>query len=715
MNQAILTLPRLVVISTLMMFASISNAEEIEFLGKAKFVQGSNVSARDIRIKLWKHSTDQNMNGALRVAVGDESLPLANVTYDSNKIVFDVEHSDLGTIRFSGNAEEDWISGQILHEDETIGEFTLVQTQKIADAKVQQISGRYEVENFGSVLIYPSNSTDYPLRLTLLSRSLAQPLYSIGSDFVPFIDVSESPLSLKIRFEIGVDNQVNGIRIIRGGTEHQGHRVSSKLSLDLDSFDNITRQMMPRRDVPGCTVGIVYRDQIIFLEAFGHSDVLSKTQTSTESLFQIGSLTKVLTATMLLKLEETGKLSLDDSIGKWLPKDVKFREVSERFADQLTLSRMLTHTSGLPRSVSNLKIENGVKQPYTKSELNQAIETSKLDFLPGKRWQYSNFAYAILGRVIEESTNESYEAALSRLVLTPLGMKNTFVSLSPEKIDSLASHYWVGDYPRVSRQRWDFGEVPGAGGVTSTADDLCKFLSWVMMAQESDRVLSVASKQSMLDPKVIRGRPQDLLGYAWWIDREEHAGSILSHSGEADGHSSYLGFSPDHQIGVVVLANLGGDAAPAIGKWLLRDAVNQVRQQTIANLDQAQVFFRNRDWVNTEWAYRAIVNANPDDVDAKYRLGLALFYLRRIDEAISSFEQVAKHDYASDSTHYLLARCFAVKGEQENAVRSLEKALSFGFSDFDRLSYEPELDSIRTHDRVKKYLEQFGFAKQPSK
>jgi D-alanyl-D-alanine-carboxypeptidase/D-alanyl-D-alanine-endopeptidase len=190
-----------------------------------------------------------------------------------------------------------------------------------------------------------------------------------------------------------------------------------------------------------------------------------------DTVFEIGSITKVFTAATLSEMIERGEVALDDSLGKYLPADVR---VPERNGKTITLIDLVTHTSGLPAIPSNLVIEpTNPYVHYTVPQLYAFLGEYRLTRDIGGSFEYSNVGAGLLGHVLALKSGVGYEELVRQRILQPLDMKDTAISLST----SMKARLAVGhDREGNAVPNWDLPTLAGAGALRSTANDMVKFL-----------------------------------------------------------------------------------------------------------------------------------------------------------------------------------------------------------------------------------------------
>lgn len=256
-------------------------------------------------------------------------------------------------------------------------------------------------------------------------------------------------------------------------------------------------------EVPSFVVGIVHGEALINADGFGNRTRSTQQSAAANTLFNIGSVSKPATATLLAILVEQGKLKLVNRVADFLPETVQMPTYQGR-PTKLTAWHLTTQTSGLPMDLPNrrniihgLWLNPGQAKPYSIASLYEALGRTKLCFEPGTQYRYTNFGYGLLGHVLERAAGEPLEALLRTQLLGPLQMTNSTLTLDQTHRDQFATHYLAGDRnrPRRVRPRTEFGEVFAHGGMISSVEELARFVSLHFRGQTD--ILSLAALEEM--------------------------------------------------------------------------------------------------------------------------------------------------------------------------------------------------------------------------
>ncbi|MEO1324926.1 MAG: serine hydrolase domain-containing protein [Pseudomonadota bacterium] len=345
-------------------------------------------------------------------------------------------------------------------------------------------------------------------------------------------------------------------------------------------------------NISGVSVGIVCKGELAYANGFGFADRSQSIMATSTTEYAIASVSKTFAATLAVILEEEGVIELDDPVVTYLPSEAVFTDGAPRLSE-ITVRHLLTHTSGLvgdPPNRRNLSIESpynpGVWDKYSITDLYNALNSTKLEHPPGSVWSYSNFGYALLGHVLERASGLPYDRLLRDKLLDPLEMDDTQVALGRRETARLAAFYWSGDTDRQERPYANFGEVTAFGGMTSSVNDLAKYVRFYLANEDNIQFpLSRDAIRRMWEPEIAftdasypqavfqHQTPSSIMGLGWWIWQEDGKADIYEHPGELDGHVAAVWLSPDHDIGVIVLLNMGGpvgtNALRYIEGWLI--------------------------------------------------------------------------------------------------------------------------------------------------
>jgi CubicO group peptidase (beta-lactamase class C family) len=280
-----------------------------------------------------------------------------------------------------------------------------------------------------------------------------------------------------------------------------------------------------------------------------------------DTVFEIGSMTKVFTALLLADAVQRGEVSLSDPVAKYLPATVK---VPER-GRAITLQDLATHTSGLPRLPTNFEPKD-MSNPYADYSVEQMYAFLSGYSLPrdvGASYEYSNFGAGLLGHVLARRAGTDYETLVRARITGPLGMKDTSIALTPGMRTRLAAGHGPALEPVAN---WDLPTLAGAGALRSTANDMLTFLAAAMGQTTSPLERAFAATVAVRRPT---SSPDMDIALGWHILKAQGT-EIIWHNGGTAGYRTWMGYEPRSRTGVVVLTNAGSAAGPDdIGRHLL--------------------------------------------------------------------------------------------------------------------------------------------------
>ncbi|HEX8176182.1 MAG TPA: serine hydrolase [Pyrinomonadaceae bacterium] len=304
-----------------------------------------------------------------------------------------------------------------------------------------------------------------------------------------------------------------------------------------------------RRNV-GIVVGLVSSKGTRVI-SYGKPALDSRAELNGDTVFEIGSITKVFTSILLADMVARGEVNLNDPISKYLPKNVK---VPARNGREITLLDLATHTSGLPRLPGNLKPAdpNNPYVDYTVTQLYEFLSGYALPRDIGEKYEYSNLGVGLLGHILSLRAGMSYETLVATRITKSLGMENTRAKLSPQMQARLAIGYDQGGSPVTP---WDFDTLAGAGALRSTVNDMLKFLA-ANMGLNKSALLPVMQKAHAMQRAT--GTPNLSIGLGWHI-LSNSGTEIIWHNGGTRGYHSFIGFDRKKGLGVVVLSNSASD------------------------------------------------------------------------------------------------------------------------------------------------------------
>lgn len=358
---------------------------------------------------------------------------------------------------------------------------------------------------------------------------------------------------------------VSGEYVTQTTVEKQPPATVESLRSQLTEVDSLIAAGLAELPVGGVTAGVVVGRQLIWSKSYGYADMEKKIPADADTVYRIGSITKMFTALMLEQLADGGKVRLSDPVEKHFP---EIKLVKGRFPDAppITLVQLATHTSGLAREPDHKEMYvTGAVADWEKT-LIAALPHVRQEHEPGTRFSYSNIGFAILGAALSRAAGESYVEYVLKHILEPLGMthsafeRNTQMSLHLSKGYQLAEQGDAVDSETPQREH-ETGrgyKVPN-GAMYATMRDLARFASF-MMGQGPESVLKTSSLDRYLKHTAVHA---DIgLDYGYGMGFEVHRRDsyvCFGHGGNVAGYAAMLLMNRAKGIGMIVFSNGAAD------------------------------------------------------------------------------------------------------------------------------------------------------------
>ena len=293
-------------------------------------------------------------------------------------------------------------------------------------------------------------------------------------------------------------------------------------------------------------VGIANRDTSRFI-AYGTFNGAGTPHVTEDTVFEIGSVTKTFTATVLAEMVARGAVALEDTVAQYLPPEVR---LPSRNGKAITLLDLATHTSGLPRFPTNMNPGDNANPfaDYAQEQRYAFLSSYVLPRDPGEQYQYSNLGMALLGHALARRAGKPYKALVVDAVLGPLGMHDTRISLRP----ALRRRFTPGHDASLALQKpWDLPTLAGSGAFRSTARDMVRFLA--AYSRPAGTPLEQLAPLA-LEPRRPAGSASVSVGLGWHLV-ERSGNRFAGVDGQTGGYAAFTGFNTSSATGVVVLSN----------------------------------------------------------------------------------------------------------------------------------------------------------------
>ena len=415
----------------------------------------------------------------------------------------------------------------------------------------------------------------------------------------------------------------------------------------------------------GIVIGIIDGETTEYY-SFGNTSVKSGIPVNEHTVFEIGSITKVFTTTLLADEVLKGHMALTDPASKYLPKSVT---LPTRNGKEITLNDLATHTSALPRMPDNFNPKDPLNPyvDYTPEMMYAFLNQLELTRDIGEKYEYSNLGMGLLGHILELHTGKPYETLIKERITTPCGMPNTALKLS----DNMRNHLAYGHSEGVQVSNWDFDVIAAAGGIRSTAVDMISFLKANL--EISKTPINPAMQLSHQEAYVSMDSTFNI-GLGWHY---ENKGNVVWHNGRTGGYTSFTGFVEGSKKGVIVLSN-AAENMNALGFHLLGSPTPLVNPQpAITTIMKKDIEANNVDSavkLYFQMKKEAIDIYRFEETDLN-RLGYEYLSAHKNLIAIRLFQLTANEFPTSSNAFDSLGEAYLKQGDSAMAIANYKKSL----------------------------------------
>jgi CubicO group peptidase (beta-lactamase class C family) len=347
-------------------------------------------------------------------------------------------------------------------------------------------------------------------------------------------------------------------------------RRLEKLSTAFPQIDSMMQAFAARSRVPGIAYGIIVDGRLVHVGTAGYRELSSRSPVDTATVFRIASMSKSFAAAAILQLRDEGKLSLEDPAERYVPELAGLRSGTDD-APRITIRHLLSHSAGFPED----NPWGDQQLAATDDELSAMIRGGiPFSTAPGTNYEYSNFGFAILGRIVANVSGMTYERYLTERILRPLGMNSTTLEPSAVPADRLAHGYRLVDGEWVEEPQLPHGAFGPMGGMLTSVSDLSRWVglmldAWPARDGDAAGPLRRASLREMQQvaryggASVVRDTAAGTVtltaggyGYGLGIRQTCLFRTLVSHSGGLPGFGSLMRWLPEHGVGIVAMGNL---------------------------------------------------------------------------------------------------------------------------------------------------------------
>jgi len=344
--------------------------------------------------------------------------------------------------------------------------------------------------------------------------------------------------------------------------------VSTAISGEISKLDGrikeYFRRAIKKRKIIGVAIAIVKCDSIIYTQGFGNKDAKLKDTIDAETIFRIGSVSKGFAGILTGMHVQEGKLNWDDKIIEHIP---EFTMANKEMQKKVTLSQVLSHTSGLPyHSFTNL-IEDRLSLSTIASRFNEVLPLQQ----PGSSYNYQNAAFALSGEIIERATGRDLSGVLKKKIFDPLKMHTASSSYEAlmEQDNVAQPHYRrYGRWKKLKIHKKYYNAI-AAGGVNASVTDMAKWMKFLLGS--NPEVMSNEAMQQVFEPIIqVGGRRQyyqrwpgymqSHYGHGWRVhtffnNETNQPNTVIHHGGHVNNFRSELAVYPQEDLGICILFN----------------------------------------------------------------------------------------------------------------------------------------------------------------
>jgi CubicO group peptidase (beta-lactamase class C family) len=346
--------------------------------------------------------------------------------------------------------------------------------------------------------------------------------------------------------------------------------VSAFSEGDSSRVDAWLQEQVDLARYPSLSVAVVRDDGIVYQRAFGFEDTGAGRLATPHTPYQVASVTKAFTASLAVMLHDRGVVDLDEPVVKYLPEDVSISNTPELGAT-ITLRQLASHTSGLPRGVPGpvQSVEGWYR--LEPQRLYEQLANVELDFSPGTDERYSNLGFGLLGHALQCAAGEPFDQLLQEMICDPLQLERTAIPTD----DTLRPATGYGSSGWRLKTRHSFRErLAPSGGLVASVEDLARFLA----AQMKPGVFSSGMLEQLHTESTLSDGARARRTLGWSVSPSDYVGRILQKNGGRSNCSAWIGFAPEHGVGVAIVTNCGGPDVDAMGRWLLERSVPGAHQ-----------------------------------------------------------------------------------------------------------------------------------------
>ncbi|MFD2824699.1 serine hydrolase [Lacinutrix iliipiscaria] len=454
--------------------------------------------------------------------------------------------------------------------------------------------------------------------------------------------------------------------------------------------EHIKARIETKTDV-AIAMGFIDGDAVEYYSA-GQTALENGTDVDEHSVFEIGSISKTFTTVLLSQKIIAGEMSLEDPISKYLPSTVK---TPARNGKNITILDLATHTSALPRMPNNFtpKNPNNPFVDYTYEQLYDFLSNHELNRDIGVQYEYSNLGMGLLGHILELQSGKTFEQLLIDNIAKPLGMNDTAIALN----ESMKKRLAKGHDGLAEVENWDIITMAGAGGIRSTVSDMVKYIQANMGVTKS----SFYNAMQLSHESAYKNKENNYeIGLAWHYENDKE---VIWHNGRTGGYSSFAGFVPKTNKGVVILTNNTADIGALSFRSLGGPTPLVAPKKSIVTLLKKEIQTSGIDsaialYMSEKSNAATEYNFNEQALNT---LGYELLNGEALDDALAIFK-LNVNMYPNASNPYdSLGEAYLAKGDSVLAKKNYEKSLELNPANTNAVSV---LESMGVKNVVKEVV-----------
>ena len=449
-------------------------------------------------------------------------------------------------------------------------------------------------------------------------------------------------------------------QIVLLGCQAQNNNISVEVKENIKSrVDNGTNT--------GIVVGVITSKGVTYY-SYGVKSLETNDPVDENTVFEIGSISKTFTGILLADMVVKGELNLNTPLQELLPEGVR---APSRNGKSIKLYQMSNHTSSLPVMPDNFNSANPANPyvDYTEEQLYASLNGYELTRDIGSKYEYSNYAQGLLGHVLANKKQMTYEELMMEVIVKPLKLENTRITLTSKMKENLA----MGHSGGVEVENWDIPTLAGAGAIRSTAVDMLIYLAANMGLKKSDLYPAM-----QLSHENSRDEDSSLLvGLGWHISLQDEL-TIVRHSGATGGYIAFAGFIKGGDKGVVVLTNSTA-SVDDIGFHLLdpMSALNKIQKPSFVTHLKNSI--ENEGIEIAKRSYWELKENQTDKYDFGENqlngLGYSYFAKGELKKAIAVFKLNTEAFPNSSNVFDSYGEALMKNNENEKAIESYKKSV----------------------------------------